>query len=49
MGPKTQLVMSLGKTTAQILAEFSPIPGLYPAVDLLVGIISLCEDVTHNR
>lgn len=49
MGPAAQLTISLGKTAAQIVAEFSPIPGLYPAVELLVSIMELCENITHNR
>ncbi|GLB33605.1 putative TKL TKL-ccin protein kinase [Lyophyllum shimeji] len=49
MGPAMQLVTSLGKTTAQIVAHFSLVPGLPPAVDLLVGIIELCENVPLNR
>jgi len=43
------LAISFGKNAAQILAEFSPIPGMHPVVELLVGIIELCENVTHNR
>ena len=49
MGNNAQLVLSLGKTLAQITADFSPIPGLCPAVELLCGLIVLCENVTANR
>jgi len=49
MGPMTELVLSLGKTTAQIVAQFSPVPGLYPAVLFLVAIIETCEGVIYNR
>ena len=49
MGPMTELVLSLGKTTAQIVAQFSPVPGVYPAVLFLVAIIETCEGVIYNR
>ncbi|KAG7445880.1 kinase-like protein [Guyanagaster necrorhizus] len=49
MGYRTDLLMSLGKTVAQITADFAPIPALCPAVDLLCGLIQLCENISLNR
>lgn len=49
MGPQTEILISLGKTVAQITADFAPVPGLCPAVDLLCGLIELCENITLNR
>ncbi len=49
MGPRTEILISLGKTVAQITADFAPVPGLCPAVDLLCGLIELCENITLNR
>lgn len=49
IGPTAQLVFSLGKTVAQIMADFSPVPGLSPAVQLLILIVDTCEGVTYNR
>ncbi|KAJ7499133.1 kinase-like domain-containing protein [Mycena latifolia] len=47
-GP-TSLAMSLGKTAAQVTAQFAPIPALAPAAELLCVIIQLCQNVTQNR
>ncbi|KAF9550324.1 kinase-like protein [Agrocybe pediades] len=44
-----RLALSLGRTVAQITAELAPVPGLSPTVEVLCGIIQLCERVSHNR
>ncbi|KAJ6510007.1 kinase-like domain-containing protein [Mycena vitilis] len=45
----TDLAISLGKTAAQITAQFAPIPALSVCVDLICHIIELCQNVTQNR
>lgn len=47
--PGAVLALSLGRTAAQITAQFAPIPGLYPAAELLGSIIQLCQNVLRNR
>jgi hypothetical protein len=42
-------VLSMGKTALEITAPFVPIPALVPAVDLLLGLVKLFENVTTNR
>ncbi|KAJ7284467.1 kinase-like domain-containing protein [Mycena rebaudengoi] len=46
---RADLALSLGKTAAQITAQFSPVPGLAPAAELICGITVLCQNVTRNR
>ncbi|PFH50547.1 hypothetical protein AMATHDRAFT_60805 [Amanita thiersii Skay4041] len=44
-----QLVSTSGLKIASAAAGYAPIPALVPAIDLLCGIIELCENVSHNQ
>ncbi|RXW25178.1 hypothetical protein EST38_g690 [Candolleomyces aberdarensis] len=49
--PKQQphFIISLGKSLAQITAEFSPIPGYGLLCAALCSILETCDNVTQNR
>ena len=42
-------VLSIGLNVAQLAAALAPVPGLQPAVELLVSIVQLCQNVSANR
>jgi hypothetical protein len=46
---QASVILSLGKTAAQITAFFAPIPGLAPAGEILCVIIALCHNAQQNR
>ncbi|TFK43141.1 kinase-like domain-containing protein [Crucibulum laeve] len=44
-----RIVLSLGKSAAQIAAQLAPVPGLLPLVEVLCGIIELCDKAMRNQ
>ncbi|KAJ3745599.1 kinase-like domain-containing protein [Lentinula detonsa] len=46
---RTQVILSIGKSAAGIVAVFAPIPGLYAAAGMLCAIMELAENVIANR
>ncbi|KAF9076713.1 kinase-like domain-containing protein [Rhodocollybia butyracea] len=44
-----QLIVSLGKSTAEVIANFAPVPGLGIAAGMLCTIMELTENVVTNR
>ncbi|KAJ7228860.1 kinase-like domain-containing protein [Mycena pura] len=43
------VALSLGKTVAQVTAQFAPVPALAPVVEAICVIMKLCQNVTQNR
>lgn len=49
MGSPIDLFVTLSKDAAYIAADLAPVPGVTIAVDLLFGIVQLCQNVTTNK
>jgi len=51
-GSKMEIVFGLGKTAvllAQLTAQFAPVPGIGPAVEIFCTIVMLCDNVSVNK
>lgn len=46
---RTQVIISLGRSAAEVVATFAPVPGLYAAAGMLCAIMELTENVIANR
>ncbi|KAJ3903461.1 kinase-like domain-containing protein [Lentinula edodes] len=46
---RTQVILSLGRSAAEVVATFAPVPGLYAAAGMLCAIMELTENVIANR
>ncbi|KAJ3712974.1 hypothetical protein C8R42DRAFT_686187 [Lentinula raphanica] len=47
--PNSQMIRSLAKSTADVVAAVVPVPGLSPAVAMVSSIIELMDNVTTNK
>lgn len=43
------VILAAGITGAQIAALLAPVPYCSPAVELLIGVIQLCDQVPCNK
>lgn len=48
-GPTVKLMGAALASGAQISAAFAPMPWLSPAVQVLIGMVELCQNVSTNR
>ncbi|KAJ3710941.1 kinase-like domain-containing protein [Lentinula raphanica] len=46
---RTEVILSLGKSAAEVVAAFAPVPGLYAAAGMLCAIMELTENVIANK
>jgi len=44
-----EVAIAVTGSVGQLVAQFAPVPWLSPAVNLLCGIITLCQNTTTNR
>ena len=49
MAQTLDLAISVGLTTAQLTAQFAPVPALSVAVDVLIVIIQTCQQISSSR